>query len=202
MVTVTSGTTLTQINVSGFLVEPLGFTLTPATTDPGPLNIYYRRTKMTVIYTAAELNAAGMSGSTTIYGLGFYVVNAPTTSYQPYPNYTIGMVNTTFAVGNDISSAWTTVRTASNLDNFVPSTPGNPEVIRFTTAFTWNGTNNLGIGFAWGMVPTGYTSAGVVRSSSSGSFAYTRTDSAGTYALTDIGATSQSGRPIMFLYVR
>ncbi len=199
MVALSSGVSLSGgINVSGFQIEPLAFTTTPATTEPGPLNIYYRRSKVVVIYTAAELNAAGISGSTTFNAIGMYVITAPTTSYQPYPSYTVGMINTANGVGTNITTGWTTVRTAANL-SFSASVVLNL-VITFNTNFTWNGTSNLGIGFAWGMVPTGFSSAGTVRSNSTGSFAWARTDSAGAYTLADATTSTSSGRPIITLY--
>jgi hypothetical protein len=199
MVALSSGVSLSGgINVSGFQIQPLQFTTVPATTDPGPLNIYYRRSKVVVIYTAAELNAAGISGSVTFNAIGMYVITAPTTSYQPYPSYTVGMINTASSVGSDITSGWTTVRNAANL-SFGASVSLN-YVIDFNTNFTWNGTSNLGIGFAWGLVPTGFTSAGTVRHNSSGSYAVARTDSAGTYTLADATSSTTAGRPIITLY--
>jgi hypothetical protein len=199
MVALSSGVSLSGgVNVSGFLIQPLTFTTVPATTDPGPLNIYYRRSKIVVIYTAAELNTAGISGSTTFNAIGMFVITAASTSYQPYPSYTVGMINTASAVGTNITTGWTTVRNAANF-SYSASISYNM-VIRFDTNFTWNGTSNLGIGFAWGMVPTGFSSAGTVRHNSSGSFAWARTDSAGTYTLADATSSTTAGRPIITLY--
>lgn len=194
-----SGVTLTGTNISGFQTELLGYNSDPTTTSPGPVNGYYRRHVIKIIYTAAELNTAGISGSTTFRALGFYITNVPSSSYLPYPNYTVGMQNTASAVGSDLTTGWTTVRNAANF-TFGLSVIGNIEEISFNTNFTWNGTSNLAIGFAWGMIPTGYVAAGVVRSNTSGSFRYALTDSAGTYALTDAAGSTFSGRPAITLY--
>jgi hypothetical protein len=200
MVALSGGVTLTGgVNVSGFQIEPLVFNTVPSTQAPGPLNIYYRRSKIVVIYTAAELNAAGISGSTTFNALGMFVITAPSSSYQPYPSYTVGMINTANAVGTNITTGWTTVRNAANLPTFTASV-NLPLDIIFNTNFTWNGTSNLGIGFAWGMVPTGYVAAGSVRSNSTGSIAYAITDSAGAYTLADATSSTSAGRPIITLY--
>lgn len=194
-----SGVTLTGTNISGSQTELLGYNTDPATTTPGPVNAYYRRMVIKIIYTAAELNSAGISGSTTLRALGFYVTNAPTSSYQPYPNYTVGMQNTASAVGSDLTSGWTTVRNAANF-SFTTSVPGQLAILEFNTNFTWNGTSNLAIGFAWGQIPTNYVAAGVVRSNTSGSFRQALTDSAGTYVLTDVAGSTTSGRPAITLY--
>lgn len=187
------------VNISGVQTELLGYNSDPTTTTPGPVNANYRRHVIKIIYTVAELNAAGISGSTTLRALGFFVTNAPNASYQPYPSYTVGMQNTASAVGSDLTTGWTTVRNAANF-NFAVDTAGLITVLDFNTNFTWNGTSNLAIGFAWGMIPTGFTAAGVVRSNTSGSFRYALTDSAGTYVLTDVAGSTQSGRPAITLY--
>ena len=199
MATVSGIDLISGANISGTQTELLGYNSDPTTTTAGPVNAYYRRMVIKIIYTVAELNAAGISGSTTLRALGFFVTNAPTSSYQPYPSYTVGMQNTASAVGSDLTSGWTTVRNAANF-TFGVDTGGVLTVIEFNTNFTWNGTSNLAIGFAWGQIPTGFSSAGVVRSNTSGSFRYALTDSAGTYVLTDAAASTQSGRPAITLY--
>jgi len=199
MTTLTGGVTITGTNISGLQTELLGYNSDPATTTAGPVNAYYRRMVVKIIYTAAELNSAGISGSTTLRALGLFVTNAPTSSYQPYPNYTVGMQNTASAVGSDLTSGWTTVRNAANF-SFTINTPGLLTILEFNTNFTWNGTSNLAIGFAWGQIPTNYVSAGRVRSNTSGSFRAAVADSAGTYVLTDAASSTISGRPTITLY--
>jgi hypothetical protein len=199
MTALNSGVSLSGgINISGFQLDPLNFNSVPGTSTFGPVSAWYRRQKIVVIYTVTELNAAGISGSTTFNGIGLYIINAPSTSYQPYPSYTVGMINTASTVGDDITSGWTTVRNSANF-SFVANAV-QQTVINFNTNFTWNGTSNLGIGFAWGQIPTGFQSAGTVRSNTSGSIRYAFTDTAGTFALTDAAGSTQTGRPIIRLY--
>ena len=177
------------------LIDPLVFNATPATTAPGPINNYYRRYVFKIILTAAELQAAGWwSGPVTIRRISFYVVNQPT--YQPYPSYTVGMLNTTLAVGSDFTTGITIVRNAAST-SFTASQRNN---LTFDTAFTWDGVNNLGIAFAWGQSPTNWSSSGVVESNGSGSSRYSLTDSAGTYLVTDAASSSVGGRPCIRLH--
>jgi hypothetical protein len=172
----------------------LAFNVTPSDATEGPINNYYRRYVYKVIYTAAELNAAGWVGSQTIRRLSFFVTSQPI--YQPYPNYAIGMTNTALAVGSDFTTGITAVLNQSS--RFF--TAGIENIFTLNTAFTWNGTDNLGISFAWGQCPTNYSLSGVVRSNTSGSGRYDKTDSAGTYLITSVATGSVSGRPCITLY--
>jgi hypothetical protein len=199
MTALNSGVSLSGgINISGFQLDPLlNFDTIPITSSYGPVSAYLRRMKIVVIYTATELNAAGISGSTTFNGLGLFVITQAGGSGQPFPSYTIGMTNTALAVGNDITSGWTTVRNPANFSYGISVV--QHLVINFNTSFTWDGTSNLGIGFAWGQIPA-LTSGGTVRSNSAGSFRYAATDSSGTYTLTDSAPSTQLQRPIIRLY--
>lgn len=172
----------------------LAFNSTPASTTEGPINNYYRRYVYKVIYTAAELNAAGWVGSQTIQRLSFFVISQPT--YQPYPNYAIGMINTSLAVGNDFTFGLTTVLNQSSRS----FTASQENILTLDTTFTWDGTNNLGISFAWGQCPTNWSNTGQVRSNTSGFGVYSKTDSAGTYLITDSAPSAVSGRPCITLY--
>lgn len=175
-------------------IDPLAFDSTPAGTTAGPINNYYRRYVYKVIFTAAELVAAGWTSGQTIRRISFYVTSQPT--YQPYPNYAIGMINTALAVGSDFTTGLTTVRNQVSV-----SFAANQEnIFTLNTAFAWDGTSNLGISFAWGQCPTNYSSSGVVRSNTSGSGRFSRTDSAGTYLITDTASSTVSGRPCIRLY--
>jgi|688.fasta_scaffold27750_9 hypothetical protein len=175
-------------------IRALVFNSTPTTTSPGPINNYYRRYVYKVIYTVAELQSAGWTKGMTIRRISFYVTNQPT--YQPYPSYTIGMINTASAVGSDITAGWTTVRNAANIS----FTASQENIITLDTAFAWNGTSNLGIGFAWGQSPTNWSSSGVVESNTTGSARFAVTDGTGTYLLTDVASSTGTGRPAIRLY--
>lgn len=172
----------------------LTFNYTAPNTTIGPINIYYRRLLFKSIYTAAELSAAGWSGSDTIYRISFYVTNVP--FYQPIPGWTIGMINTASTVGSDITSGWTTVRNAANAS----FTVNTENIITLDTPFTWDGTSNLAIGFASAMISPTWNPSGAVRGNTPGNSRSNRTDSSGTYLLTDIAPTTTTYRPVITLY--
>lgn len=181
------------------MIQPINdglvFNATPALTAAGPINNYYRRYVYKTIFTASELQAAGWwSGPVTIRRLSFYVTNQPT--YQPYPNYAIGMINTTLAVGSDFTTGITTVKNQASTS----FTANQENILTFDTEFTWNGFQNLGISFAWGQSPTNWSQTGVVRSNSSGSSRFSLTDSAGTYLVSDAAGSTITGRPCIKLY--
>lgn len=176
------------------VIDVLAFNSTPSGTTAGPINNYYRRYVYKAIYTAAELVAAGWSSGQTIRRLSLYVTSQPT--YQPYPLYAIGMINTGLSVGSDFTSGITTVVNQASRS----FTVNQENIITLDTAFAWDGTSNLGISFAWGQCPTTYSSTGVVRSNTGGSGRYSRTDSSGTYLISDVAGTTVSGRPCVKLY--
>jgi hypothetical protein len=186
--------TLSSTTVSEVDTELLSFNQTPAGTAPGPINNYYRRYLYKTIYTSAECSAAGLSNGTTILTVKLFVLSQPT--YQPYPNYTVGIQNTESAVGSDLTTNWTTIYGPSStsfvIDTFF--------TITLETPFVYTG-NNLALGFAWGQSPTNYSSTGIVRSNSSGSSRFARADSAGTYTLTNTAGSTQSGRPVIYLTI-
>jgi hypothetical protein len=175
-------------------IDPLAFNVTPTGTTPGPINNYYRRYVFKVIFTAAELNAAGWTTSQTIRRISFYVTSQPTN--QPYPNYAIGMINTALTVGSDFTTGITTVLNQSSRS----FTVNQENILTLNTAFVWNGTSNLGVSFAWGQCPSSFSSSGVVRSNTSGSSRYALTDAAGTYLISNAASSTSSGRPCIRFY--
>src|SRR5690606_26732765 len=62
------------------------------TTEPSPVNIWYRKVVSHFVITKNELNAAGYNGSGTIHKLGWFVTQAP---LYNLPDYTIQMKHTT-----------------------------------------------------------------------------------------------------------
>ncbi len=172
----------------------LTFNYTAPTTQDGPINIYYRRLLFKTIYTAAELSAAGWTSSDTIYRISFYVTSVPL--YQPIPGWTIGMQNTASAVGSDLTSGWTIVRNAANAS----FTLNTENIITLDTTFTWNGTSNLAIGFASSMISPTYNASGAIRGNTPGSSRAAKTDSSGSYVLTNTAPSTITYRPVITLY--
>lgn len=197
----TSGVTVVGGYISGYIADPLeASTLaSAATTDFGPINAYFWRSMYKVIYTAAELNAVGLSGSTVLTGLMLYVTNVPS---PVTPSVTIGLTNTSLAVGSDITSGWTTVFSGAYPETPTLNSATNPVYglkFRFTTTFTWDGTNNLGIGFAETSRGAWTSTGAVLTATSNGSARGVRADAAGSYLLTDAASSTVTGRAICYL---
>lgn len=167
---------------------------TNGTTTANICNNYYRRHIIAWSYTAAELQAAFNATSKSISGLRFFVTTQPT--YQPYPQYAIGMKNGTFSGNNPGNTGYTVVKLPSD-ESFTTSTD---KVFQpFDTPFLWSG-DDLAIVVAWGQSPTNYSSTGT-NPIGAGNIYYSRTDSAGTYVInTDTIGSTVAGRPVIQLY--
>lgn len=120
-----------------------------------PINIYFESLHGQMVYTAAELSAAGaMSGY--ISKLGFYIESAPT---YALPNYSIKIKNTS-AVDPSIYDAGPFEEVYFN-PNYAP-TAGSFELLTLNTPFYWNGTDNILIDVCFDPV-LGYAPSGTVR---------------------------------------
>jgi hypothetical protein len=64
-------------NLFGQTVQLGSGTVESSNYESSPVNIYYRRTVCQFVYTAAELQAAGMPVGSPITQIGFYVTQAP-----------------------------------------------------------------------------------------------------------------------------
>jgi hypothetical protein len=106
-------------------------------TVSSPINNDYESHHCQILYTAAEINAGGLSTAGTITQLGFYVTTAPANSL---PNFTIKMKNTsaTNAVTYD-GNALTQVHTIAS---YMPGT-GSFHMLSLNTPFVWDGVSNL-----------------------------------------------------------
>jgi len=168
---------------------------TSGTRDYTPVNIWYRRSVVVATYSAAELQAAFGSTNAQIEGMRFQVVGAP--ANQPLPNYAIGMKNTFEAIDNNNSGStggsFTEVKAPSN-ETFSDNTV---KEFTFTTPYAWTG-GNLAIVWAWGQVQPSFDASGTIPVGSGTTF-FSRTDSSGTYTITDNATGTQSGRPVIQL---
>ncbi|MFT3911051.1 MAG: proprotein convertase P-domain-containing protein [Ferruginibacter sp.] len=115
-------------------------------------------TKTQILYTAAELTAAGFApGNFTAIGFNF-----TSASGGGLPNFTIKMGHTTATTLNGAG----TFETAPATTVFAPSTVNPPTVtgiftLTFTTPFNWDGVSNLLIQFCHD-IPTGAAGSGFV----------------------------------------
>ena len=112
--------------------------------EASPVNITRDRSVSWIVYTAAELNAAGITGPATINRMGWFVTNIPVNNI---PGYTIQMkhTNVTSASGNPGNNGYTVVK---NSFTYSP-TQGDWDMLDLDNPFTWNGTQNLAVKVCW-----------------------------------------------------
>ena len=101
-----------------------------------------------IIYTAAEINTAGLSGPSDIYGLGFYAYNTPVNyvmlDQKVYVRHTAmasyGTATDETGTGYPAAAGFTQVFDANVVYNGI-----GWYYIMFSSPFAWDGTNNLEI---------------------------------------------------------
>lgn len=182
---------------------------------PGPLNIFYRRHILAFTYTAAELSSFDIVSGSVISKLRWYAENPIGASYSPLPTYAIRMMhissgtNTTNPtnLGGLSSSNVTDVKAQHNYD----ATASGYHEMTLDNNFTYNGSDAIGFIFAWGQCPTNWAVDGTSRLMPDGTLYASRTDSAGTYAVTDTASSTYatgsltsssnaSGRPVIEMF--
>jgi len=147
-------------------------TSTTGTTTASPINVYYESLHGQAVYTAAELNAAGVFGPINITQIGFNVFNLPTLAM---PNFIVRMGHTTAAnVADWISTGLTQLL---SIPSYQPGTTGW-NMLTLSIPFEWNGTDNLLVDTAFGDIGS-YTSTGTVQYTSvTSGYRYVRLDTA------------------------
>ena len=146
------------------------------TTEASPVNIYYRRSVTRFIYTASELQNAGMNAGCQISQMGWSVTSAPV---YDIPDYTVKFKHTSDTLPSNLNSTtgWTTV-----IDSFLysPDSLATWDMLNLNSIFTWNGNDNIAVEVCWSQVQPGFDASGqcLVYFAEDG-FAYNRTDAAG-----------------------
>jgi hypothetical protein len=155
--------------------------------EASPINVWYRSSHGQSVYTAAEINAAGVSGPINITQVGFYISTSPNV---PLPNFVIRMKHVTDA---NVSS-WQTVTGMTTVYSSVSYAPvaGGFQSLTLSTPFTWNGTDNVVVDTAYSM-NAGCSQTGTVRYySSSNGYRAARSDSTDQTNTFSGGSTSSS----------
>lgn len=167
-------------------------------TEGGPINIYKKSLHGQSVYTAAELNAAGLYGPTDITQIGFQVSTAPSLAL---PNFQLRMKHTTASNVSD----WITadgIETVYTNASYLPLA-GDWDMLSLSTPFAWNGIDNILIDTAFDQVATESTTGTVRYTQMTNGYRYGRstyTDMAGTFT----GGLSSVYRPdvkIGYVYV-
>lgn len=135
-----------QVVLSAQVQVQLGSgTLVTSNVGTSPANINFRSSRSQMVYTAAELNAAGAFAG-NLLKLGFYIEEAP--SYG-LPDFSIKMKHT---AASDVS-----VHDGGPFQEvyFNPSytpTAGGFDLLTLNVPFLWNGTDNILIDVCFGLV--------------------------------------------------
>ena len=162
-----------------------------------PIERYYNYEHFQIVYTAAELTAAGMPSGALITALGFSVSE----SAVSLANFTISMGLTSQALANPYIpvAGLTTVKPAFTYTPVV-QTAGNFDMIPFTTNFTWNGTSNIVVNTCTGSNPFTSPYGGLrYTAGTSGIVRYSRADNTSNCGTTT--GTNGTNRPnIKFNY--
>lgn len=164
-------------------------TSSTGTTTACPINIYYESLHGQSVYTAAELNEAGVYGPLSITQLGFYVNSAPSVAL---PNFIIRMKHTS---ASNVSS-WETatgMTTVYTNTSYMPVS-GGYHMLTLTTPFTWNGTSNIVIDTAFSPLSPWSSSGTAQYTSVTNGYRYIRADYADQTNIFSGGYTS-SNRP-------
>jgi hypothetical protein len=123
-----------------------GSTTLSGATGAAPISAFFEYNRVQVVYTAAELNAAGITGSKTVTQLGWYVTTAPANTL---PDYKIRLGHTTATnSGAHDASALTEVY---NNASYAP-VAGGFNMLTLNGSFVWNGTDNLLVDVCYGPV--------------------------------------------------
>ncbi len=147
-------------------------TTTTNGTVADPVERYFNYTHYQMVWTAAELTAAGLPSGANLTGLGFSISEAGGTR----ANYTIKIAHTLNANATTyISTGFTTVRTAFTYTPVV-QTAGNFDMIAFSTPFAWNGTSNIVVDICTGSNPFASPYGGLRYTTATNMTRYIRTD--------------------------
>ncbi len=133
-----------------------------------PINIYFRSMHMQIVYTRAELNAAGIS-SGRLTDVGFFVTGVPS---HNLPNFKLAIAHTDSASADDNITA-NFLQAYSNA-SYAP-VAGGFDMLPLDNTFFWNGVDNIVLDICFDRVPN-YTSTGQVRVYTDNTVGYARED--------------------------
>lgn len=147
-------------------------TASTSTSDASPINIWYKSLHGQSVYTAAELNAAGITGPISITQIGFNITGLPA---MAMPNFIVRIGHTSASnVASWISTGLTQVWSSAS---YQPSSTGW-NMYTLSTPFQWNGTSNIVIDTAFGLLEN-YNQSGTVQYTSvTSGFRSVRSDTA------------------------
>ena len=143
-----SNTVTATPNIISAIIIGTGTSVTTGAQN-SPLNICNNSVHGQSVYTAAELNEAGITGPLRITALGFYVVTTPA---LPLPQFVIRMKHTS---ANDAANWHNPEGLLTTYSNpaYMPE-EGGFDMMTFNNPFEWNGTDNILVDTAFSLVET------------------------------------------------
>ena len=136
-----------------------------------PINVYYKSLHGQSVYTAAELNQAGIFGPANITQLGFNIAGLPAVTM---PNFIVRLKHTTANNVSTFVNADSLVTVYSN-PNYLPTQTGW-NMYNFSTPFLWNGIDNLLVDTAFGISSSWNASGTVQYTSRENGYHFSRND--------------------------
>ncbi|MBM4399906.1 MAG: hypothetical protein FJ041_06250, partial [Candidatus Cloacimonetes bacterium] len=136
-----------------------------------PINISFRSVHGQSVYTAAEINSAGITGPIYITRIGFYINTAPSLSL---PNFIIRMKHSSNINAANWHTADSLITVYSN-SSYMP-VPGGYEMLTLSTPFLWNGTDNIVLDTAFSLVNNWSNTGTLKYSTVTSGFRAARTD--------------------------
>jgi parallel beta-helix repeat protein len=120
---------------------------------PAPYGQWYNNSRMQYIMTASELSGLGLTANCQITTIGFNNNSVAGVAAAPLV-ISIGHTSSTYFASSSFI-ALSSLSTKVNLSSYAPTTGWN--IHNFSTAFYWDGTNNIVIDVYYGVVGMGYT---------------------------------------------
>ncbi len=159
-------------------------TASSGTSEACPINEYYESLHGQSVYTAAELNSAGVVGPIVISSIGFNVTGLPSLAM---PNYVVRMGHTSASnVDAWISTGLTQVWSSAS---YQPTATGW-NMFTLTTPFTWNGSDNLLVDTAFGDIGDWNSSGTTQFTEVTSGYRYVREDNSDQTNIFTGGSTS------------
>ncbi|MDD4310483.1 MAG: C25 family peptidase C-terminal domain-containing protein, partial [Candidatus Cloacimonetes bacterium] len=190
----TDTVTATPANITSVIIG--SGTTSTGTTAACPVNVYWKSLHGQSVYTAAELNAAGMIGAQNITQIGFNITGLPTVAM---PNFKVRMAHT---ASTDVAY-WINVGTANEVytnTSYLPTVTGY-NMYTLSSPFAWNGTSNIVIDTAFGVYTPDYESTGTVQySTKTNGYRYGRSDTVDQTSVFTGGSTATTRPNVKFVF--
>ena len=163
-----------------------------ASSNPSPMQDYYKTGKVQFLYTASELLGAGLVAG-NITEIGWVATALNSSGLQE--NYTISMKSTTSTVLTSTFETGTTV--VYGPTDFTPSAIGNV-MFTLTTPFAWNGTSNVIVEVCAGLSAGAWTNnVSCANSTTTGVQAVWFRDDSSTAPCTFTTGTTSNEKPLL-----